>query len=87
MAAVGVRELKARASEILRQIEDGGEPVEITKRGKVVARLVPAERPRPTREELEALWERRRRLAEEIGKHLPEGVSAVEAVREQRREL
>jgi prevent-host-death family protein len=85
MTAVGVRELKARASEILRQVEEGGEPIEITKRGKVVARLVPAERPRPTREELDAIWARRERLADEISKYWPEGVTAVDAVREQRR--
>ena len=84
MTAVGVRELKARTSEILRQVEEG-ESVEITKRGKVVARLVPAERPRPTREELDAIWARRERLADEISKYWPEGVTAVDAVREQRR--
>jgi prevent-host-death family protein len=87
MTAVGVRQLKARASELLRQLEDGGEPIEITKRGKVIARLVPAERPWPTREEIGAWWTDHDHLAQEIGSDWPEGVSAVEAVREQRREL
>jgi len=32
-------------------------------------------------------WERMDRLAEEISAAWPEGVSAVEAIREQRREL
>ena len=38
---VGVRELKARASEILDLVE-GGETVVVTRRGKDVARLVPS---------------------------------------------
>jgi prevent-host-death family protein len=39
---VGVRELKARLSEILRRVQDG-EAVTVTDRGRPVARLVPAE--------------------------------------------
>lgn len=88
MSSVGVRELKARTSEILRRVREQDEVVEITYRGRVVARIVPAERRRgPDPEELEAIWAERDRLAEEIAKHWPEGVSAVDAIREDRREL
>ena len=40
MARVGVRELRQRASELLRRVE-GGETIEITDRGRPVALLGP----------------------------------------------
>jgi prevent-host-death family protein len=38
--SVGVRELKERTSDILREVSEG-QTVEVTHRGKVMARLVP----------------------------------------------
>jgi len=40
MARVGVRELRQRASELLRRVEDG-ESIQITDRGRPVAVLAP----------------------------------------------
>ncbi|HWF23980.1 MAG TPA: type II toxin-antitoxin system prevent-host-death family antitoxin [Solirubrobacteraceae bacterium] len=40
MASVGIRELRQRASELLRRVADG-ESIEITDRGRPVAVLVP----------------------------------------------
>lgn len=40
MGSVGVRELRQRASELLRRVE-GGESIEITDRGRPVAMLTP----------------------------------------------
>ncbi|MCC5952383.1 MAG: type II toxin-antitoxin system prevent-host-death family antitoxin [Acidimicrobiia bacterium] len=40
MTTVGVRELRQRASELLRMVE-GGETIEITDRGRPVALLTP----------------------------------------------
>lgn len=40
MASVGIRELRQRASELLRRVEDG-ESIEITDRGRPVAMLTP----------------------------------------------
>jgi len=40
MASVGIRELRQRASELLRRVEDG-ESIEITDRGRPVAVLAP----------------------------------------------
>jgi prevent-host-death family protein len=40
MASVGVRELRQRASELLRRVEQG-ETIEITDRGRAVAMLTP----------------------------------------------
>jgi prevent-host-death family protein len=40
MASVGVRELRQRASELLRRVESG-ESIEVTDRGRAVALLTP----------------------------------------------
>jgi prevent-host-death family protein len=84
---VGVRELKDGASELLRLVRDHGETVEVTYHGRAVARLVPMRQP-----DVSALtaaeWRARAdALAARIGERWPAGVSAVEAVREQRRDL
>jgi prevent-host-death family protein len=41
MKSVGVRELKAHATEILRHVREEGQTYEITYRGRAVARVVP----------------------------------------------
>jgi prevent-host-death family protein len=41
--AISVTELKARCLELVHEVEAKGKPMLITRRGKVVARLVPAE--------------------------------------------
>ena len=41
MKSIGVRELRQRASEVLRWV-DAGQTVEVTARGRLVAFLVPA---------------------------------------------
>ena len=47
MTSVGIRELRQRASELLRQVERG-ETIEITDRGRPVAVLAPLADPGPT---------------------------------------
>ncbi len=47
MTSVGIRELRQRASELLRQVERG-ETIEITDRGRPVAVLAPLTDPGPT---------------------------------------
>ena len=84
MAEIGVRELKLHASEILRRVREKNESFQITHRGRVVARLVPV----PARVKSDAedgLWMDMDELAEEIAAHWPPGVSATDAVAEQRR--
>ena len=39
---IGIRELKARAPQVVREVRETGEAVDITYRGEVVARLSPA---------------------------------------------
>jgi prevent-host-death family protein len=46
MTSVGIRELRQRASELIRKVEDG-ETIEITDRGRPVAVLAPLPDPGP----------------------------------------
>jgi len=84
MKAIGVRELKERTSDVIRSVRDERESFVITYRGRPVARLGPI-RDRTSSEEFEDIWAEMDKLAVEISKKWPKGVSAVEAVQEQRR--
>ena len=55
MASIGVRELRQRASELLRRVEQG-ETIEVTDRGRPVAVLSPPPEGRPL-DKLRALGE------------------------------
>ncbi len=83
MVTVGIRELKQRASELVRQVRERGTPVHITYHGKVVALLVPVEQARDQEVEAQA-WSALDELASQIGQRWPEGVSAQQAVAEGR---
>lgn len=85
MAEIGVRELKEKASEIIRRVREHGESFDVTYRGKVVATIAPSGG--GGRRSFEEVWADMDELAEEIGKKWPRDVSAVQAVREQRRDL
>lgn len=87
MTTVGIRELKTNTSEIVRRVRELGEIVDITHRGEVVARLIPAHPVMTPADELSALWAEMDRLAEEVTAHWTGAPDAVEAVREGRREL
>ena len=86
MRSVGVRELKARTSQVLRELQTSGEEIEVTHHGRVVARLVPVGRV-PTRRRTAAAWSTLDQVAREIGARWPKGRSATTAVREGRRDL
>ena len=87
MGSVGVRELKEQTSRILRRVREGLETIDVTYRGKVVARLVPVDPIGTDTSNFAHFWANMDRLAVEIGARWPEGLSAAEAVSEQRREL
>ncbi len=87
MRSVGVRELKAHAAEILRRVRVDGESVEVTYRGRIVARLVPTRQPATVPRELDAYLARVDEAARRTAALWPYGVSSADAVREQRRDL
>jgi prevent-host-death family protein len=82
---IGIRELKANTSEVVRRVREEHASYDVTYRGKVVARLVPAEQKQFNRQEFEKLWKRMDRLAARVSKKWPKGLSAAEAVARDRR--
>ncbi|HEY7032215.1 MAG TPA: type II toxin-antitoxin system prevent-host-death family antitoxin [Thermomicrobiales bacterium] len=83
MSAVGVRELKEHTSEIVRRVRVDKEFIDVTYRGEVVARLVPIPGP-VDRATMQRIWDEEDRLAEEIGNYWPDGLSAADAIAEDR---
>jgi len=93
MRAIDSRELKAHLGEVLRQVRERQEVNAVTHRGRVIARLIPESLARATLDsasqapDLETLWSEMDQLAAEIRQKWPQGVSAAQAVCEDRREL
>ncbi|TAK31624.1 MAG: type II toxin-antitoxin system prevent-host-death family antitoxin [Chloroflexota bacterium] len=83
MRSIGVRQLRQHLSEVLEEVSEEGTEISITSYGKEIARLVPP-RKRRAPEEMAALWNRIDHIASEIGQYPSKGMSAVDAVREER---
>ena len=87
MRSIGVRDLKQHTSRVLRRVREKGEQIEVTYRGRAVARLIPVARPAARRRDLAAVWSDLDKLAAEIGARWRGSGGAREAVREGRRRL
>lgn len=84
MVTVGIRELKQKTSELIRLVRETGSEVQVTHRGKVVALLVPVVSAKSQPSDHHS-WANLDILAAEIGARWPKGVSASQAVSENRR--
>ena len=89
MKTIGVRELKDSLGSVLADVRQKSEEIEITYHGEVIARIVPVTKPKPTRRKkvLGAAWASMDELATQISAAWPGNVSAVESIRDIRREL
>jgi len=87
MEKVGIREFKRDASKILRRVREDGESFDVTYHGRVVARLTPVEELEEEPRTLDEIFDTWDALAEEIGENWPKGLSAVDAIREDRGRL
>ncbi|MGH2558401.1 MAG: hypothetical protein ACRDJH_04990 [Thermomicrobiales bacterium] len=85
VATIDVQDLTTDADAILRRVKDDGEVVDISQEGEIVARLIPAHG--VTKEERDRRWAELKQFVEEIGKLDGGEVSAVEMVRDVRRDL
>jgi prevent-host-death family protein len=85
MTSVGVGEFKKSAGKVLQRVRVAQESIEITSHGVAIARLVPVVPTKAEPKKLAKIWSDLDRLSEEIGSRWPRGISAVGAVREQRR--
>ncbi len=84
MQTIGIRELKDQASQIMRRVREEGDAFEVTYHGRVIARIVPVTQAGPEAASLTEFWRQWDEAVREISARWPEGVSAVEAVREGR---
>jgi prevent-host-death family protein len=85
MEEIGIRELKARASDVVRAVKEQRARYIITQRGVPVAIIMPldaASAPKPSDDEV---WERLMEIGEEIGRGWQNEKSAVEILSEMRR--
>jgi len=86
---VGVRELKARASEVIKEVRERQARYTITYRGRPVAILLPLDSETQaealTAHHKTAAWEELSRLGEEIGREWKSPQTSTELLSEMRR--
>ncbi len=86
MGDIGVRDLKARASEIVREVKEHRKRYVVTRRGQAVALLVPLEEaPPPALAPAAGAWEELLRVGEEIGASWQSAESSAELLSGMRR--
>jgi len=90
MPEIGIRELKARASEIVRAVRERRARYLITHRGKPVGVLIPLEESGleempSAREQGATAWEELVKLGEEIGRGWQSDLTSAELLSEMRR--
>jgi prevent-host-death family protein len=85
MQTIGIRELKAHLSEVLREVEENGKIIDVTNRGEVVVRLVPMRRRRPNEQQVNAIISDLDTMANELAAYWPEGMSVEDAIDDVRR--
>lgn len=81
---IGIRELKSRASEVVRAVKEDRARYIITQRGKPAALIIPLDAV-PSKDSDDEVWERLMKLGEEISKSWRSDKSAVEILSEMRR--
>lgn len=81
---IGIRELKTRASEVVRAVKETRARYVITRRGKPAALIIPLDAETPI-EKGDEVWEQLEKLGEELAKNWQSDKSAVEILSEMRR--
>ena len=81
---IGIRELKSRASELVRAVKEERARYVITQRGKPAAIIIPVDAAPPERS-ADEVWERLMKIGEELSIGWQSEKSAVEILSEMRR--
>lgn len=81
---IGIRELKIRASEVVRAVKETRARYVITQRGKPAALIIPLDAETP-KEKGDEVWAQLEKLGEELAKNWQSEKSAVEILSEMRR--
>ena len=79
MKTVEIVELRDNINEVLSEVAQG-ETVAVANNGRVIARLVPARRRRPSQREIDEAIEDMDRVAAELGSRWPARVSVLDAI-------
>ena len=82
---IGIRELKSRASEVVRAVKEQRARYVVTQRGIPVAAIVPMDALLPEKKSDDEVWERLMKIGEELSKGWKNPKSAVEILSEMRR--
>jgi antitoxin (DNA-binding transcriptional repressor) of toxin-antitoxin stability system len=87
MLSLEVNKFIERIDEMLHRVEEEGESIEITRQNEIIARMVPVRKRRQadTQGDLVA-WNELERISAEISACWPQGLGAVDAVRDARQE-
>lgn len=80
---IGIRELKTRASEVVRAVKETRARYVITQRGKPAALIIPLDA-EPPKEKGDQVWEQLEKMGEELAKNWQGEKSAVEILSEMR---
>jgi prevent-host-death family protein len=81
---IGIRELKSRASEVVRAVKEERARYVITQRGKPVATIIPMDAVLPEKKEEDG-WERLLAIRARLGKSKKNKKSSLEILSEMRR--
>jgi prevent-host-death family protein len=81
---IGIRELKSRASEVVRAVKEERTRYVVTQRGKPVAAIVPMDALLPEKKEDDG-WERLMAIRARLGEDKSKKKSSVEILSEMRR--
>jgi len=84
MRTVGVRELREKTAQILKEVNQEGETIQVTQHGRVMAHLVPPPKTYSP-DEIRHVIERARGLMEKIGEHITEPSDSSTLMQEERR--
>ncbi|MBM2812445.1 MAG: prevent-host-death family protein [Chloroflexi bacterium] len=85
MQEVGIRELKAHASEIVRGIREGGARYTITYRGRPVALMLPVPSPHSAAPDAQEVLEELDRLGKLIGEAWDSDLDSADLISSMRR--
>lgn len=85
MKTIGVKELKEHLSEVLREVEETGQIVDVSNRGTIVARLIPARFGQNSKSDPRATIADLDTLTAELSAGVPAGVSVEDVVNDIRR--
>jgi prevent-host-death family protein len=87
MSLIGVRELREQTSEVIRRVREDHAEYVVTYQGRPVAIILPLDAERAEREMVQASkkavpdnWERYERLAEELRRDWPAGLSTQDVI-------